>query len=102
MIARALAWIDDRLGTSHALAHALRKAFPDHWSFMLGEINMYAFVILVGTGTFLALFFEPNASKIVYHGTYQMLDGVSMSQAYASAMRLSFVVNGGLLIRQVH
>ncbi|HTV92921.1 MAG TPA: cytochrome b, partial [Verrucomicrobiae bacterium] len=70
--------------------------------FMLGEINAYAFMILVVTGTFLALFFDPSAQKVTYHGPYTLLDGVPVSQAYASALALSFTVNGGLLIRQVH
>ncbi len=102
VVERFLLWIDDRLGTAHFVSHALRKAFPDHWSFMLGEINMYAFLVLVATGTFLAFFFDPNASKSTYHGPYRLLDGVSVSNAYASAMRLSFEVNGGLLMRQIH
>jgi ubiquinol-cytochrome c reductase cytochrome b subunit len=102
MIERFADWVDDRLGTAHFASHALRKTFPDHWSFMLGEINAYAFLVLVGTGTFLALFFDPDASKTVYHGPYALLHGATVSQAYASALRLSFEVNGGLLVRQVH
>jgi len=103
MIVERLAnWIDERLGTAHFVHHALRKAFPDHWSFMLGEINVYAFVILVATGTFLALFFDPNTSKTIYHGPYWLLDGDKMSHAYESTLNLSFVVNGGLLVRQIH
>jgi ubiquinol-cytochrome c reductase cytochrome b subunit len=101
-IERFLLWIDDRLGTAHFVRHALRKAFPDHWSFMLGEINAYAFLVLVATGTFLALFFDPNGSKIVYHGPYHLLDGARVSRAYQSALALSFEVNGGLLVRQIH
>lgn len=97
-----LDWFDDRLGTGHFVARALRKAFPDHWSFMLGEINLYAFAILVATGTFLAFFFDPSAAKTTYNGPYTLLDGAHVSQAFASVMRLSFAVNGGLLIRQVH
>ncbi len=102
MIERFLLWIDDRLGTAHFVTHALRKAFPDHWSFMLGEINMYAFVVLLATGTFLAFFFDPNTSKTVYHGPYALLDGARMSYAYRSVMALSFEVNLGLLVRQIH
>ena len=102
MIQRFALWIDDRLGTAHFLRHALRKAFPDHWSFMLGEINLYAFIVLVATGTFLAFFFDPNASEIAYHGPYALLDGEMVSRAYASALDLSFKVDGGLLIRQIH
>ena len=95
-------WLDDRLGTAHFMKHALRKAFPDHWSFMLGEINLYCFLVLLATGTFLAFNFDPALTKVVYHGPYRPLDGVTMSAAYASALRLSFVVNAGLLIRQIH
>ena len=99
---RFLLWIDDRLGSAHFVRHALRKAFPDHWSFMLGEINLYAFVVLIATGTFLALFFDPSAARVTYHGPYRLLDGAGMSHAYASSLALSFEVNGGLLIRQIH
>jgi ubiquinol-cytochrome c reductase cytochrome b subunit len=97
-----LLWVDDRLGTAHFVRHALRKAFPDHWSFMLGEINAYVFMVLVATGTFLALFFDPNSAKTIYRGPYRLLDGVPVSHAYQSALALSFEVNGGLLIRQIH
>lgn len=102
MIERFLLWLDDRLGSATFVRHALRKAFPDHWSFMLGEINLYAFIILLATGTFLALFFDPNQSKTVYDGPYKVLDGVSVSHAYRSVMALSFEVNLGLLMRQIH
>jgi len=95
-------WLDDRLGTAHFMKHALRKAFPDHWSFMLGEINLYCFLVLLATGTFLAFNFDPALTKVVYHGPYRLLDGVTMSSAYASALHLSFAVNAGLLIRQIH
>jgi len=102
MIERLLRWVDDRLGTAHFVRKALRKAFPDHWSFMLGEINVYCFLVLVATGTFLALFFNDSASDVTYDGPYRLLQGVTMSQAYASTLRISFEVNCGLLIRQVH
>ncbi len=95
-------WLDDRLGTAHFMKHALRKAFPDHWSFMLGEINLYCFLVLLATGTFLAFNFNPSLTKVVYNGPYRLLDGVTMSSAYASALHLSFAVNAGLLIRQIH
>ncbi len=102
MVRSLLDWVDDRLGTAHFVSHALRKAFPDHWSFMLGEINMYTFAVLIATGTFLAFFFDPNASKLTYHGPYSLLDGTQVSHAYDSTLKLSFEINGGLLIRQVH
>jgi ubiquinol-cytochrome c reductase cytochrome b subunit len=102
MIERLALWFDDRLGTAHFVRKALRKAFPDHWSFMLGEINAYAFIVLVATGTFLALFFKPSALGTTYNGSYALLDGAKVSQAYASTLNLSFDVNAGLLVRQIH
>ncbi|MGH7736257.1 MAG: cytochrome bc1 complex cytochrome b subunit [Candidatus Tyrphobacter sp.] len=102
MIARLALWIDDRLGTAHWVSKALKKAFPDHWSFMLGEINMYAFIILLATGTFMALFYQTSTSTVIYHGPYVVLNGTPVSQAFASVLNLSFQVNAGLLIRQTH
>jgi ubiquinol-cytochrome c reductase cytochrome b subunit len=102
VIVRLLLWVDDRLGGAPSVRNALRKAFPDHWSFLLGEINAYAFLILVATGTFLALFFDPSSAKIPYAGSYTILRGETVSHAFSSAMALSFDVRGGLLVRQVH
>src|SRR5438270_360188 len=94
--------IDDRFGAAKWGEKALRKAFPDHWSFFLGEIALYSFIILVLTGTFLTLFFKPSMTQIVYHGSYVKLDGLRMSEAYASTLHISFDIRGGLLIRQIH
>jgi ubiquinol-cytochrome c reductase cytochrome b subunit len=69
---------------------------------MLGEIALWSFVILLLTGTFLAFFFVPSSAPVVYHGSYAKLDGITMSQAYASTLNISFDVRGGLLIRQIH
>jgi ubiquinol-cytochrome c reductase cytochrome b subunit len=95
-------WIDDRLRGAHFVRSVLNKVFPDHWSFMLGEIALYCFVVLVLTGTFLAFFFTPSAGEVVYRGAYAPLRGVEMSQAYASVLRLSFEVRAGLVMRQIH
>ena len=96
------AWIDDRLGLSRALKSGLNHVFPKHWSFMIGEIALYCFAVLVITGTFLALFFEPSGTRTTYHGGYEPLQGVETSAAYASAVRLSWDVPVGLLMRQIH
>jgi ubiquinol-cytochrome c reductase cytochrome b subunit len=80
----------------------MRKIFPDHWSFMLGEIALWSFVILLLTGTFLSFFFVPSMTDIVYHGSYVKLDGIRMSEAYASTLNISFDVRAGLLMRQIH
>ena len=80
----------------------LRYVFPDHWSFLLGEIALYSFVVLVGTGIFLALYYTPGDSQVIYHGPYALLNGEQMSEAYRSVLDLSFNVPAGLLMRQVH
>ena len=102
MIRRAIRFIDERTGSAPLLRKALRYAFPDHWSFLFGEIALYSFVVLIGTGVFLTLFFEPSLARTTYDGVYDPLRGVQMSVAYDSAMRISFDVNGGLLMRQTH
>jgi ubiquinol-cytochrome c reductase cytochrome b subunit len=88
-------FVDQRVGAAQPIRKALRYIFPDHWSFLLGEIALYAFVVLVATGTFLALFFQPSAATTT-------LDGETVSHAYASAINLSFDVPAGLLMRQTH
>jgi ubiquinol-cytochrome c reductase cytochrome b subunit len=102
MIKRLARWIDDRLGASRFTEEALNKVFPDHWSFMLGEIALYCFVVLVLTGVFLSLFFDASVSETVYEGSYDPLDGVVVSDAYNSVMQLSFDVRAGLVMRQIH
>ena len=96
-------WLDDRFRVARAVrAYLMRKVFPDHWTFLLGEIALWSFVILLLTGTFLSLFFVPSTNEVLYHGSYMKLDGIKMSEAYASTLRISFDVRGGLLIRQIH
>ncbi|MFJ5924079.1 cytochrome bc complex cytochrome b subunit [Kitasatospora sp. NPDC092948] len=95
-------WVDGRLGI-YSLAKAnLRKIFPDHWSFMLGEICLYSFIIIILTGVYLTMFFKPSMAETVYHGSYLPLNGIRMSEAYASTVDISFEIRGGLLIRQIH
>jgi len=95
-------WLDDRFHGARGLRVFMRKVFPDHWSFMLGEIALWSFVILLLTGTFLSLFFVPSTSQVAYHGSYVKLNGIRMSEAFQSTLRISFDVRGGLLIRQIH
>jgi ubiquinol-cytochrome c reductase cytochrome b subunit len=95
-------WLDDRFHGARGVRVLMRKVFPDHWSFMLGEIALWTFVILLLTGTYLSFFFQPSMQDIVYHGSYTKLDGIRMSQAFASTLNISFDIRGGLLIRQIH
>ncbi len=102
MIDRLLGWFDKRLGLSQFARRSLDKVFPDNWSFMLGEIALYAFVVLLATGTYLTFFFRASAREVVYDGSYAPLHGVRMSEAYESAVHLSWDVRAGLLMRQMH
>ena len=95
-------WSDERLGLAAMGKKNLRKIFPDHWSFMLGEIALWSFVVLLITGVFLTLWFQPSMAEVTYQGSYPNLRGITMSQAYASALHISFDVRGGLLLRQMH
>ncbi|MEU1669207.1 cytochrome b N-terminal domain-containing protein [Streptomyces sparsogenes] len=99
---RVADWADGRLGV-YSLAKAnMRKIFPDHWSFMLGEVALYSFIIIILTGVYLTLFFHPSMEEVTYHGPYVPMQGVRMSEAFASTLDISFEVRGGLLIRQIH
>ncbi|MEU8194802.1 cytochrome bc complex cytochrome b subunit [Microbispora amethystogenes] len=95
-------FLDDRLGAGNFLKRNLRKVFPDHWSFLLGEIALYSFVILLLTGTFLTFWFKPSMGEVNYLGNYAPLYDVRMSEAYASSLHISFDIRGGLLVRQMH
>jgi ubiquinol-cytochrome c reductase cytochrome b subunit len=97
-----VAWLDERLGAGRGLRFVMDYVFPDHWSFLLGEVALYSFVVLIATGTFLALFFDPSLGQVVYHGSDAALQGQSVSSAYASTLKLSYDVSGGLLMRQTH
>ena len=60
--------IDSRYHPSGALRRQLNKVFPTHWSFLLGEIALYSFIILLLTGVYLTLFFDPSMAHVTYEG----------------------------------
>jgi ubiquinol-cytochrome c reductase cytochrome b subunit len=95
-------FVDQRITASNWLKRNIRKAFPDHWSFLLGEIALFSFILLLLSGTFLALWFKPSMQEVMYDGAYANLRGIHMSEAFSSTLDLSFEVRGGLLMRQVH
>ncbi len=99
---KAISRADQRMPISSLLKANMRKIFPDHWSFMLGEIALYSFIILMLTGVYLTVWFKPSMAEIIYAGSYEPLVGIHMSEAYASTLDISFEVRGGLLIRQIH
>ncbi len=94
--------LDDRLGLAKGGRVFLDKIFPDHWSFMLGEIALYSFIVIIATGIFLTLYYVPSQTELVYHGAYAPLRGQTVTAAYASTVNLSFGVRAGVLMRQMH
>ncbi len=101
-VAATADYLDQRTGVGKAVKEFARKIFPDHWSFLIGEIALYSFVILILTGIFLTLFFVPSMDQVTYTGPLAAMDGVEMSKAFESTLHLSFEVTGGLLMRQIH
>ena len=99
---RFVRWNEERIGAYKGIRAAMRYVFPDHWSFLLGEIALYSFLVLVATGVFLTLFYVPSDHQSVYEGTYVPLRGMEMSDAYRSVLRISLNVRAGLLMRQTH
>jgi ubiquinol-cytochrome c reductase cytochrome b subunit len=95
-------WVDDRLGSAKFARTVLNKVFPDHWSFMIGELALYCFLILLATGVYLTFFFDPSSNLTTYDGSYEALRGVEMTEAYRSSLELSFDVRAGLVMRQMH
>jgi ubiquinol-cytochrome c reductase cytochrome b subunit len=95
-------YVDDRLRSAAFVRRSLNKVFPDHWSFMLGEIALYSFIVLLLTGTWLTFFFKPSMGEVIYNGSYVPLRGVEMSEAYASTLEISWDIRGGLVMRQIH
>ncbi|MGX1810431.1 cytochrome bc1 complex cytochrome b subunit [Nocardia sp. NPDC055321] len=94
--------IDERYHAAAFVKRSINKVFPTHWSFLLGEIALYCFIILLLSGVYLTLFFDPSMSEVVYDGAYEPLRGVTMSRAYETSLNISFEVRGGLFVRQVH
>ncbi|MFV0451850.1 MAG: cytochrome b [Propioniciclava sp.] len=95
-------WLDERVGLAKLGKVGLRKVFPDHWSFLLGEIALYSFIVLLLTGIFLTIWFKPSMAEIEYEGAYQLMRGREVSEAFASTLNISFDIRGGLLVRQIH
>src|ERR1700716_3531859 len=98
----AATWADNRYHLASGLRRQLNKVFPTHWSFLLGEIALYRFIVLLLSGVYLTLFFYSSMSEVVYDGAFTNLKSVPMSKAFASALNISFEVRGGLFVRQVH
>ncbi|UWF76752.1 MULTISPECIES: cytochrome bc1 complex cytochrome b subunit [Microbacterium] len=95
-------YIDERTSLSGFVKELGRKIFPDHWSFMLGEIALWSFVVVFLSGTFLTFFFQASMVPTHYTGAYEPMRGIEMSAALESTLHISFDLRGGLLVRQIH
>ncbi|MFE6994429.1 cytochrome bc complex cytochrome b subunit [Microbacterium sp. NPDC057659] len=95
-------YLDERTSLSGFVKELGRKIFPDHWSFMLGEIALWSFVVVFLSGTFLTFFFQASMVPTHYTGAYAPMRGIEMSAALESTLRISFDLRGGLLVRQIH
>ncbi|MEU0470954.1 cytochrome b N-terminal domain-containing protein, partial [Amycolatopsis sp. NPDC006131] len=93
---------DQRYRLAKGLRHQMNKVFPSHWSFLLGEVALYTFILLIISGVYLTLFFDPSMEEVVYQGSYRNLQGVEMSRAFQTTLDISFEVRGGLFVRQLH
>ncbi len=87
-------WLDERLDLGRLNKKFMRKAFPVHHSFFLGEITLFAFIALVLTGLFLTFNYEPSARIIKYQGE-------DLPAAYASVLYIDSLPFGKV-IRSVH
>ena len=101
-IGKTANYFDERLGLGGFTKFFARKVFPDHWSFMLGEVAMWSFVVVIITGTWLTFFYQPSMAHTYYDGSYAPLKGAEMTVAYASSLDISFDIRGGLIMRQMH
>ena len=72
----AAADIARRLGLAASQKKMVRKVFPEHWSFMLGEIALWSFVVLLVTGVFLTFWFDPSMAEVQYQGSHDAMRGI--------------------------
>ena len=80
-------WLDERTGASPFLRGFLYRKVPKgtNWFYTLGSASMFAFLSQAVTGVFLAMYYEPDASR-----------------AYESAARITNEIFLGELVRGMH
>ncbi|MFB6139812.1 MAG: cytochrome bc complex cytochrome b subunit [Halosimplex sp.] len=100
-LARVYGWVDDRLDLESD-RDLLGKAFPAEDSFLLGEVALFCFLVLVLTGVFLGFFFEPSTSDVTYQGSVARFQGQDVPEAFVSVLNITYDVPFGMLIRRMH
>ncbi|EMA63896.1 cytochrome b [Halorubrum lipolyticum] len=94
-------WLDSRLDLDDG-SDFLGKAFPAEDSFLLGEVALFCFGILVATGTFLAFFYEPSTTAVEYGGSVAQYQGEELPAAFTSVLYLTYDVPFGMFLRRMH
>lgn len=79
-----------------------RRRVQLHWSNLFGVVTFTCLVVLTVTGILLAFTYTPSNELVTYTGPYGPLQGATVTEAFASTMRISFEQTGGLLLRQTH
>lgn len=101
MIVGALAWVTDRLQLESDRG-LLGKAFPAEDSFLLGEVALFSFVVIVLSGIFLGVFYEPSSADVVYQGVIDQYQGEQLPAAFVSVLHITYGVPFGMFIRRIH
>ena len=70
LVERYVTSVPDRVGGGSFVSKVLHKVFPNHFSFLWGEVALYSFVVLVITGIYLTFFFEGSQQELIYEGSY--------------------------------
>jgi ubiquinol-cytochrome c reductase cytochrome b subunit len=102
LMGRLLDAIDRRTGLRSVVRKTADKVFPGHWSFLLGEVALITFGILVVTGIVLALFYRPFIDPVAYSGSAELYQGRTVPAVFGSILRLTHDIPGGLLLRRIH
>ena len=97
----AYGWLDERFDLS-ATTHVLGKAFPAEDSFLLGEVALFCFLLLVLTGVFLGFFFEPSTSQVEYQGSVVAYQNEEVPESFASVLHITYDVPYGMFLRRMH
>lgn len=94
------------------LAAALDRRFgrdanpPSVWPIGVGTLLSHAavaaFVLLVVTGVLLGFAYRPSVDPVLYDGASELYRGQELPGAFASVIRISEDLPGGLLLRRVH
>lgn len=94
-------WLTSRLKLNDKQTF-LGKAFPADDSFLLGEVAIFSFVIVVLSGIFLGTFYEPSSADVAYQGAVSQFQGEQMPAAFVSVLNITYGIPFGMFVRRIH